>query len=306
MTRFKLTLEYDGAPFVGWQRQNNGPSVQQALEDAVAAFCGEQVEVCGAGRTDAGVHGAGQVAHCDIARATPPDVLRDALNHHLRPDPIVVLAAAAAADDFHARFDAIQRSYAYRILNRRAPPALDLGRVWWVARALDVVAMSSAAGELCGHHDFTSFRASECQARSPEKTLDALDVTQAGEEIHIHAVAQSFLHHQVRNIAGTLQQVGLGRLTSADMAPILAARDRAAAGPTAPAAGLTLLRVDYPSTPTLKPLKPTEHRPGDRVQDDADQQVQQDHGDRPIGRYVEAGARDVPGVGRDRQQRRNR
>ncbi len=246
MTRFKLTLEYDGAPFVGWQRQNNGPSVQQAVEDAIAAFCNEQVEVYGAGRTDAGVHAAGQVAHCDIARPTPPDVLRDALNHHFRPDPIVVLAADAVDDDFHARFDATRRSYAYRILNRRAPPALEFGRVWWVARTLDVAAMSAAADELCGHHDFTSFRASECQARSPEKTLDVLDVTHAGEEIHIHAVARSFLHHQVRNIAGTLQQVGLGRLAPGDMAPILAARDRAAAGPTAPADGLTLLRVDYP------------------------------------------------------------
>ena len=190
---------------------------------------------------------AGQVAHCDIARATQADVLRDALNHHLRPHPIVVLAVDPVADDFHARFAAVRRSYAYRILNRRAPPALDAGRVWWVAPALDIAAMAAAAGQLCGHHDFTSFRASECQARSPEKTLDILDVTRAGDEIHIRAVARSFLHHQVRNIAGTLQQVGLGRLAPADMASILAARDRAAAGPTAPAAGLTLVRVDYQS-----------------------------------------------------------
>ena len=245
MTRFKLTLEYDGGPFVGWQRQDNGPTVQAALEQAIAAFCGEQVPVFGAGRTDAGVHAAGQVAHCDIVRPTDADTLRDALNHHLRPDPIAVIAATQVADDFHARFSATRRHYAYRILNRRAPPALTAGRVWWIARALDVDAMAAAAAELIGHHDFTSFRASECQAKSPQKTLDRLTVARADDEIHVAASARSFLHHQVRNIVGTLEQVGLGRWAPADMQSILDARDRAAAGPTAPAAGLTLTAVDY-------------------------------------------------------------
>ena len=245
MARFKLTLEYDGTPFVGWQRQDNGPSVQAAIEAAITAFCGETVAVFGAGRTDAGVHAAGQVAHCDIARATDADTLRDALNHHLRPDPIAVLAATIVPDDFHARFSATHRAYVYRILNRRAPAALTAGRVWWVAKPLDVEAMAAAAARLTGHHDFTSFRATECQAKSPEKTLDCLSVERLGEEIHITAAARSFLHHQVRNLVGTLQQVGVGRWASADMDGILAARDRAAAGPTAPAHGLVLSQVDY-------------------------------------------------------------
>lgn len=245
MARFKLTLEYDGGSFVGWQRQDNGPSIQATVEQAITAFCGEAVGVFGAGRTDAGVHAAGQVAHCDIRRRTDADTLRDALNHHLRPNPIAVLAAHQVADDFHARFSATQRHYMYRILNRRAPPALDAGRVWWIARALDATAMAAAAAHVIGHHDFTSFRASECQAKSPEKTIDRLTVDPAGDEIHIAVSARSFLHHQVRNIAGTLQQVGVGRWQPDEMAGIIAARDRTAAGPTAPAAGLTLTRVDY-------------------------------------------------------------
>jgi tRNA pseudouridine38-40 synthase len=245
MTRWKLTLEYDGGPFVGWQRQDNGPSVQAAVERAVTAFCGETATVFGAGRTDAGVHAAGQVAHADIAKEATADTVRDALNFHLKPDPIAVLAAEAAPADFHARFSATMRHYRYRILNRRAPPALDRGQVWHVGTPLDAAAMHVAAQMLVGKHDFTSFRAVACQADSPVKTLDALSVTADGEEIHLLARARSFLHHQVRNIAGTLKLVGEGRWSAGDVAAALAARDRSRAGPTAPPEGLCLMRVDY-------------------------------------------------------------
>lgn len=245
MTRYKLILEYDGAPFVGWQRQDNGPSVQAALEAALLAFCGEKITVYGAGRTDAGVHAAGQVAHIDIAKPTTPDIVRDALNHHLRPDPIAVLSAVAVDDDFHARFSATSRRYRYRILNRRAPPALERGHVWWIARPLAADAMAAGARRLIGHHDFTSFRAAECQARSPVKTLDRLDVSRFGEEIQLIVEARSFLHNQVRIIAGTLARVGEGRWRPDDVAKALAARERSAAGPTAPAHGLSLLQVGY-------------------------------------------------------------
>jgi tRNA pseudouridine38-40 synthase len=245
MTRWKLTLEYDGGPFVGWQRQDNGPSVQAAVERAITAFCGETVTVFGAGRTDAGVHAAGQVAHADIVKEATADTVRDALNFHLKPDPIAVLAAEAAPADFHARFSATMRHYRYRILNRRAPPALDRGQVWHVGAPLDAAAMHDAAQMLVGKHDFTSFRAVACQADSPVKTLDALSVTAAGEEIHLLARARSFLHHQVRNIAGTLKLVGEGRWRAGDVAAALAARDRSRAGPTAPPEGLCLIRVDY-------------------------------------------------------------
>lgn len=246
MTRWKLTLEYDGGPYVGWQRQDNGPSVQQALEEAVLGFSQERATVQAAGRTDAGVHALAQVAHVDIAKPAAADTVRDALNHHLGAAPIAVLAAEAVAEDFHARFSAVERAYLYRILNRRPPPTLAAGRVWHVGRALDVDAMHAAAQELVGRHDFTSFRAAECQADSPVKTLDHLAVSRAGEEIHITASARSFLHHQVRNFAGTLRRVGEGRWTPADMAALIAARDRAAAGPTAPACGLYLTKVGYP------------------------------------------------------------
>jgi len=245
VTRFRLTLEYDGAGFVGWQRQDNGPSVQQALEDAVFAFCGERVTAVAAGRTDAGVHALGQVVHLDIARAVAVETVRDAVNYHLRPAPIAVLAVEAAAADFHARFSAVERAYLYRIVNRRAPLALDRGRAWGVAAPLDAAAMAEAARALVGRHDFTSFRAASCQAASPVKTLDVLEVARAGAEVRVAARARSFLHHQVRNMVGTLKLVGEGKWSAADVAAALAARDRSAAGPTAPPGGLYLVEVRY-------------------------------------------------------------
>jgi len=245
VTRWRLTLEYDGGPFVGWQRQANGPSVQEALETAIFRFCGEEVRTQAAGRTDAGVHALGQVAHADIARPSDADTVRDALNHHLKPDPVAVLAVEAVDERFEARFSATGRAYLYRVLDRRAPPALDAGRVWHVPKGLDDRAMAEAAPALVGRHDFTSFRAAECQAASPVKTLDRLTVTRQGDEIRIEAAARSFLHHQVRNIVGTLKLVGDGKWTRDDVAAALAARDRAAAGPTAPAQGLYLAAVRY-------------------------------------------------------------
>ncbi|MAF49044.1 MAG: tRNA pseudouridine(38-40) synthase TruA [Rhodospirillales bacterium] len=245
MTRYKLLIEFDGGPFVGWQRQDNGPSVQQSLEEAVTEFCGETRLVEGAGRTDAGVHALGQVAHVDIDKDTDADTVRDALNFHLRDQPITVLSSEAAADDFHARFSARGRAYLYRILDRRPPPSLDKGRVWWVPARLDADAMEEAARLLPGRHDFSTFRAVQCQADSPVKTLDALSVARAGDEIHIAARARSFLHHQVRNFAGTLKLVGEGKWTAADVADALAARDRARGGPTAPPQGLYLTEVVY-------------------------------------------------------------
>jgi len=245
MTRFKLTLEYDGGAFVGWQRQDNGPSVQQALEEAVQKFCGEMVASFAAGRTDAGVHALGQVAHIDLAREATPETVRDALNFHLKPAPVAVLQAEIAAADFHARFSATARLYRYRIVNRRAPLAVERGRAWLVAAPLDAAAMHAAAQRLVGHHDFTSFRASLCQAPSPMKTLDILDVTRVGDEVQVAARARSFLHHQVRNMVGTLKLVGEGKWIPDDLANALAARDRSAAGPTAPPEGLYLTEVWY-------------------------------------------------------------
>jgi tRNA pseudouridine38-40 synthase len=245
MGRYRITVEYDGRDFVGWQRQANGPSVQQALEDAIAKFSGETVTLYGAGRTDSGVHALGQVAHFDLEREAEPGTVRDAVNFHLRPAPVAVLEAARAADDFDARFSARQRAYLYRITNRRAPLGIGRGMSWWVPAPLDAGAMNVAAQVLVGRHDFTTFRAQQCQAKSPVKTLDELTVTRAGEAIEVRARARSFLHHQVRNMVGTLKLVGEGKWTAAEVAAALAARDRAAAGPTAPPDGLYLVEVVY-------------------------------------------------------------
>ena len=243
--RYKLTLEYDGGGFVGWQRQANGLSVQQALEEAVERFCGESVAAVAAGRTDAGVHATGQVAHVDLEHEAAPETLRNALNFHLKPLPVSILSAEAAPEGFHARFSAVQRRYLYRIVNRRAPLALDPGRAWRVPQPLDAEAMHRAAQALVGRHDFTSFRASLCQAASPVKTLDRLDVARQGEELTIRAEARSFLHHQVRNMVGSLRRGGEGRWSEADLLRALEARVRSAAGPTAPAHGLYLIEVRY-------------------------------------------------------------
>lgn len=245
MPRYRLTLEYDGGAFVGWQRQDNGVAVQQVLEEAIHGFTGETVTTVAAGRTDAGVHALGQVAHCDLGRAWDGARVREALNAHLRPHPVAVLAAAVVADDFHARFSATGRAYRYRILCRRAPPVLEAGRVWHVRQPLDLDAMTEAATLLVGRHDFSSFRASQCQADSPVKTLDHLAVTAVGAEVHVTAAARSFLHNQVRILTGTLVQVGLGRWSVADVGAALAARDRRAGGPTAPPTGLYLTGVTY-------------------------------------------------------------
>jgi tRNA pseudouridine38-40 synthase len=245
MARYRLLIEYDGGPFSGWQRQENGPSVQAALEEAIFRLSGESAAVTGAGRTDAGVHARGQVAHFDIAKEFPGERLRDALNAHLRPAPVAVLSAAQAAPDFHARFQATARHYEYRILCRRAPPALSRGQVWHVARTLDAQAMHQAAQALIGRHDFTTFRAVECQAKSPVKTLDRFAVAREGDEIVMRAGARSFLHRQVRSMVGTLKLVGEGRWNAAQLAAALAACDRARCGPVAPPGGLALIRVDY-------------------------------------------------------------
>ena len=245
MPRYKLTIEYCGAGLVGWQRQADGLSVQEALETAIRDFCGAGVTVFGAGRTDAGVHALAQIAHVDLPREAAPEVIRSAVNYHLRPHTISVLAVEPVAPDFDARRSATARHYLYRMLNRRAPPALERGRVWHVAAPLDLAAMQEGARHLVGHHDFSTFRDSLCQAKSPVKTLDALELAREGDEIHIAAQARSFLHHQVRNMAGTLKLVGLGRWQPEDVARALAARDRRAGGPTAPAAGLTLIAIRY-------------------------------------------------------------
>ena len=245
MPRYKLTIEYDGTPFSGWQIQDTALTVQGALETAVKALCGEDVRVHGAGRTDAGVHALAQVAHCDIEKPFAPGRLRDALNAHLRPHPIAVLNAETVSETFEARFSAIKRHYLYRIANTRANLALDIGRVWRVPRALDTNAMHQAAQRLLGKHDFTTFRDTECQAKSPEKTLDQLDVTRQGDAVSIITSARSFLHSQVRSMVGSLVWVGEGRWSADDLAASLAARNRAACGPVAPPQGLYLVRVDY-------------------------------------------------------------
>jgi tRNA pseudouridine38-40 synthase len=245
MPRYKLTIEYDGTPFVGWQVQDNGVSVQGVLADAVFAFAGEHAVVAGAGRTDAGVHALGQVAHVDLGRDWAADTVRDAINAHLRPHPIAVLAAERVADDFDARFSATRRHYLYRVVNRRADLALDVRRAWRIPRPLDDATMHDAAQRLIGRHDFTTFRSSECQAKSPVKTLDRLDVTRDGDEVRVTATARSFLHNQVRSMVGSLVHVGEGKWSAADLAAALAARDRAACGQVAPPQGLYLVRVEY-------------------------------------------------------------
>jgi len=245
VTRYRLTLEYDGTPFVGWQRQSEGVSVQQVLEEAVFKFCGERPTVYGAGRTDAGVHALAQVAHLDLEKPGDPFRLMEAVNFHLKPHPIAVLDAAEAAPDFHARFSAVERRYRYRIANRRAPLTLERSRAWRITVPLDAGAMHEAAQILVGKHDFTSFRAADCQADSPVKTLDELAVSRYGEEIEVTARARSFLHHQVRNMVGTLRLAGEGKWGVRDVKRALEARDRAAAGATAPAEGLYLVAVVY-------------------------------------------------------------
>ncbi|MBU2583053.1 MAG: tRNA pseudouridine(38-40) synthase TruA [Alphaproteobacteria bacterium] len=246
MPRYRLTIEYDGTPFFGWQSQSGGEAVQDHLVEAIFKASGETVSLRGAGRTDSGVHALGQVAHFDSARQWDPYRLREALNFHLKPAPVAVLEAATAADDFDARFTATARHYLYRILNRRAPPALERNRVWWVGVPLEAGAMHEAAQALVGHHDFTTFRASACQANSPMRTLDRLDVSRVGGEIHVTASARSFLHNQVRSMVGSLKLVGDGKWTARDLRDALEARHRPACGPVAPASGLYLTRVDYP------------------------------------------------------------
>ncbi|MCC0003081.1 MAG: tRNA pseudouridine(38-40) synthase TruA [Methylobacteriaceae bacterium] len=245
MPRYKLTIEYDGRPFVGWQRQANGLAVQEAIEGAVRDLTGAAAAIQAAGRTDAGVHAKGQVAHVDLSRDWRPDRLRDALNAHLRLFPIAIIEAARVAESFEARFSATKRHYLYRILNRRAPPTHERGFVWHVARKLDAAAMQDAAQVLTGRHDFTTFRAAECQANSPIRTLDVLDVARDGDMIEIRASALSFLHRQVRSMVGSLEHVGSGKWSAADLRAALEARDRARCGAVAPADGLFLMQVDY-------------------------------------------------------------
>mgnify|MGYP000917586494 CR=1 FL=1 len=250
MARFKLTIEYDGGPFHGWQRVDSGPSVQGALIDAVEKLTGARADVVGAGRTDSGVHALGQVAHVDIEKSFSADTVRDGLNAHLRPAPISVLSAEEVSDDFHARFSATRRTYWYRVLNRRSPPALDRGHVWHVARPIDRDAMEAAGVRLIGTHDFTTFRDAQCQAKSPIKSLDRMETRLMGEEVHVWCVARSFLHHQVRSMVGTMLEAGFGKLTPDDVAAALAAKDRSQCGPVAPATGLHLVSVGY--TPASK------------------------------------------------------
>lgn len=250
MTRWALLLEYDGRPFVGWQRQVNGLSIQHVLEQAASHLnAGRSVASVVAGRTDAGVHAEGQVAHIDLPDCHGQRTIRDALNFHMKPHPVVVLEAVAVPQDWSARFSASRRAYRFRILNRRSRPTLMAGHVWHVAASLDDAAMHQAAQRLLGRHDFTSFRAASCQAKSPFRTLDRLDVTRHGEIIEVAAEARSFLHHQVRNFAGTLKLVGEGRWPIERVTTALAARDRGAAGPTAPPDGLALIGVGYQGSP---------------------------------------------------------
>lgn len=250
MSRFAFTVEYDGRPFMGWQRQAHGPSVQQAIEDAIGAVTGERAIVHAAGRTDAGVHGIAMRAHADIAKTIAPFRLMEAINAHLRPHPVAILACEPVADDWHARFSCIGRSYVYRIANRRAPLTFDQGLTWRVGQPLDAAAMHAAAQILVGRHDFTTFRSAHCQSNSPVKTLDHLSVAREGDRIAIHAAARSFLHHQVRSMVGCLAMVGMGRWQADDLRAALEAKDRAALGLNAPPDGLYFVRADYPQAPS--------------------------------------------------------
>lgn len=246
MTRFRLTVEFDGGPFMGWQRQAHGPSVQQAIEEAVETMTGEHVVSHAAGRTDAGVHALAMTAHLDVAKPITPFRLMEGVNALIRPNPIAIIACETVPDDWHARFSCVGREYLYRISNRRAPLTLDLGRAWRIAKALDADAMHDAAQVLVGLHDFTTFRSAHCQAESPVKTLDRLDVRREGEEVCIEAAARSFLHHQVRSMVGCLAMVGQGQWNKADLKKALEAADRAALGLNAPPDGLYFVRARYP------------------------------------------------------------
>lgn len=247
MPRYRLLIEYDGTPYVGWQRQTNGHSVQGAIEAAIFSLTGETVSVNGAGRTDSGVHAMGQVAHTDLSRAWPEHVLRNALNAYLGKarERVVILDVGMVPDDFSARFSAVKRHYLYRIISRRAPLALEANRAWFVTRELDHAAMQAAGQMLVGRHDFTTFRAVKCQANSPVRTIDRLEVTRSGDLIEMRVSAQSFLHNQIRSFAGTLKLVGEGKWTAEDVRAALEARDRKACGPVAPPDGLYFMAVDY-------------------------------------------------------------
>jgi len=246
VTRWRLSIEYDGGPFMGWQRQDHGPSVQQTLEGALQRMTGEQTAFHAAGRTDAGVHALAMSAHVDVMKSLTPHRLREGLNALVRPQPISVTEVEEVADDWHARFSCIGRRYVYRILNRRAPPALDSGRVWHIAVPLDLAAMQQGAATLVGRHDFTTFRSAHCQSDSPVKTLDRFEVRREGDEIRIEAAARSFLHHQVRSMVGCLALVGRGQWAAGDMRKALEARDRAALGLNAPPHGLYFVEAVYP------------------------------------------------------------
>lgn len=260
MPRYRLIVEYDGRPYCGFQAQASLPSVQASIERAVKAFCGEDIRLAAAGRTDTGVHATGQVVHIDLAKDWPCETVANALNAHLVPEPIAILTVDIPGGDFHARFTANERRYLYRILNRRAPPALEAGRVWHVKKPLDAEAMNHAAQHLIGHHDFTTFRDAQCQSRSPEKTLDVASVERADDEVRLVFAARSFLHRQVRSMTGALVEVGLGRWSAADLKAALEAKDRTACGPVAPADGLYLTGVGYAA--------PTDH-PGERRDPDS-------------------------------------
>ena len=253
MPRYALLVEYHGAPFAGWQRQKDQPSVQGAIEAALARLEPRDHTIAAAGRTDAGVHATGQVAHCDLVRDWDPFRLSEALNYHLKPDPVAILSAARVADDWHARFDAVERQYLFRLISRRAPLTSEAGQMWRVNHALDLAAMQAGAAHLVGRHDFTTFRSSICQAKSPVKTLDELRIEAVerpvGTEYRFHVRARSFLHNQVRSFVGTLERVGAGAWTPDDVAKALAARDRAACGPVSPPQGLYLAAVRYPTDP---------------------------------------------------------